>query len=230
MIDTTARLCISSSFAIHSRLAIKFRDLQLDEMIRLYHHFAANPESRRLAGVIYEAFAQRQIRNGCVISIVPMIKLEKVSAQYHSSHLEQKNLDLERLRKEALKRMCNVDTKPVGLEEFPVGGPLSIQKGIYYLPAATNHEASDSFILLNNILYIFQYTIGSTHGIKIGLVTFFEKYIERGEVPPISGWRFVFIIDSNQTLTCPQPWQLKLREMPLYSAVVEVPIHPSQAR
>lgn len=214
---------------VHSRLAMKFRDIQQDDMIRLYQRFASEPEFRRLAGIIYEAFAQCKLQNGLVISLLPMVKLEEARGQYYSSHVELMDLNLEGSRKEVLKQVYDIEIKPVRHEMFTVGGPSHIQEGIFYLPAADNHEANNSFILLNNILYIFQFAAGWTHGIKISLIPFFEKYKEQGEVPPISSWRFVFIIDSNLTLICPQPWQLKLQELPLYSAVVEVPIPPSQA-
>lgn len=218
---------------IHSRLAVQFHDLQQDEQIRLYHHFANVSDSRRVAGLIYESFAQRKLQKGFVISLFPMVKLGKARQralpQYYSSHVELANSDLERLRQEALEKVYGVEIKPVTHEVFTDKGPSSIQEGVFYVPHATNHEASDSFILLNNILYIFQFTIGLTHGIKIGLIPFFEKYQDQGEVLPISSWRFVFVIDSNQTLICPQPRLLKLRELPVYSTVVEVPTYPSQA-
>jgi hypothetical protein len=216
---------------IQSRLAMKFRDLQQDEQIHLYHKFkfASEPDCRGLVDVFYEAFAQRKLQNGSIIPLFPMVKLEETQQgpqpQYYSSHIELINPNLEGFCQEALEKVYDIEIKPVQHEMFTDEGPLHIQEGIFYLPAATNHEASNSFILLNNILYIFQFNVG----IKISLIPFFEKYKEQREVPPISSWRFIFIIDSNQTLICPQPQHLKLRELPLYTAVVEIPIHPSQA-
>ena len=183
-----------------------------------------------MAGILFEAFAQRKLQKGLVISLLPMVKLDHARdgalPQYYSSHVPLDNQDLEKLRREALKKVYEVEIRPEVVEVFQEQGPSSIQEGIFYVPDATNHEALNSFILLDDVLYIFQFTVGSTHGIKFGLVTFFEKY---EHIPPISSWTFVFIIDSNQTLKCPQPRRLKLRELPLHTAIIEVPIHPSQA-
>ena len=163
------------------------------------------PDSRRVAGVLFEAFAQRKLQKGSTISFFPMVKLEKARdealPQYYSSHVALDNLNLERFRREALKKAYNVEIKPVRAELFLDEGPLIIEEGIFYVPAATNHEALNSFILLDDILYIFQFAVGSTQGIKFGLLTFLTKYQEH--IPPISSWRFIFIIDSNQTLICP---------------------------
>ena len=218
---------------VQSRLAMKFRDLQQDEMVRHYQRFARVPDSRHVAGVLFEAFAQRKLQKGLVISPFPMVKLKKARdgalPQYYSSHVALDDLNLERFRREALKRVYNVEIKPVRVEVFPDEGPRIIEEGIFYVPAATNHEALNPFILLDDVLYIFHFTVGSTHGIKFGLISFFEKYQEQKHIPPISSWRFIFIIDSNQTLICPQPRRLKLRELPLHTAVIEVALHSSQA-
>jgi len=214
--------------AIQSRLAMKLRGLQQDEMIRLYQQFASVPDSRRVAGVLFEAFAQRKLQKGLVISLLPMVKLENARdgalPQYYSSHIALDNRDLEKLRREALKKVYKVEIKPEAVEVFQEGGPSSIQEGIFYIPDASNHEALDSFILLDDVLHIFQFTVGSIHGIKFRLVTFFEKYEELKHIPPISSWTFIFIVDSNQTRICPQPRRLKLRELPLHTAIIEVPI------
>jgi hypothetical protein len=76
-----------------------------------------------------------------------------------------------------------------------------------------------SFIMLDDYLLIFQFTIGKTHSIKPGLLRFFGRC--KG-IPPMPMWRFVFIIEPNLTLICPQPWRLDLRKLLPYSAVVDV--------
>jgi hypothetical protein len=50
--------------------------------------------------------------------------------------------------------------------EYGDDGPLSIESDVFYLPQITNQVAFDAFILLNGILYLFQFTIAESHDIK----------------------------------------------------------------
>jgi len=72
-------------------------------------------------------------------------------------------------------------------------------------------------MLLDELLYLFQITIGEVHLVKAGLQHFF---VNHDDVPPMQDWRFVFIIPPNLTLICPQPRRLALRTLPLQTAVV----------
>jgi hypothetical protein len=213
--------------SIQSRLANRFRNLQRDEQVRLYEYFARVPESRGAAGIFFEAIAQRDLQERIVLRLIPMVKLDKVGKgklpQWYSSHAFLNNLTLEQSRQKALQQDISIDTEPSRTDEFPDNGPLFIASNVFYVPEATNHEALDSFILLDGRLIIFQFTVGKTHGIKPGLLRFFEKC--KG-APPMSKWRFVFIIEPNLTLISPQPWRLDLRKLHPYSAVVDVSKKP----
>ena len=209
--------------SIQSRLANRFRSLQRDEQLRLYQHFARVPESRVVAGIFFESMAQRDLQEGIVLSLFPMVKLDKAQTgampQWYSSHIPLGNPILEGYRQQALKNAITVEIKPSQTEEFPDGGPSSIDQTVFYVPEATNHETLDSFIWLDDTLYIFQFTVGGTYGIKPGLLRFFDQYLS---LPRLSSWLFVFITEPNRTLICPQPWRLNLRELSLRTAVVDV--------
>lgn len=213
--------------SIQSRLANQFRNIKRDEKVRLYEYFARDPDARGTAGIFFEAIAQQDLQERIVLRLIPMVKLDQVrkgkSPQWYSSHGFLNNSKLEQFRQQALQQEMRIDANPSRTEEFPDDGPSSITSDVFYVPEATNHEALDSFILLNNHLFIFQFTIGQTHGIKPGLLRFFERC--KG-APPMSEWRFVFIIEPNLTLTCPQPWHLDLRKLLPYSAVVNISKKP----
>ena len=83
-----------------------------------------------------------------------------------------------------------------------------------YVPEADNKVALDSFIWLDEELFIFQFTSAETHG----LLDFFKEYM----VPSPSSWKLPFIIEPKQQLICPQPRIPTLREFGMYSAVVDV--------
>lgn len=94
----------------------------------------------------------------------------------------------------------------------------SIEPNVFYVPKMTNQKAFDSFVLLDDFLYIFQITVGMWHDINHELIDVADKY----SFPPRHQWRFVFIIPPNMTLTVPQPQRLTLQGLFPYSAVVDV--------
>jgi uncharacterized membrane protein len=61
--------------------------------------------------------------------------------------------------------------KDLQIKEYAKDGPLSpITPNVIYVPELTNQVALDSFIVMNDLLYIFQFTISKEHGIKLGLI------------------------------------------------------------
>jgi hypothetical protein len=207
---------------IRSRLSNQFRNLAREEQLRLYEYFARVPEGRKTAGVFFEALAQRELQEGITLELVPMVKLDEARKgalpRWYSSHELLNHPKLETGRKEAWRHRFNIEVNPVRTEEFPDDGPLSLAHDVIYVPEADNHVALDSFIWLDD-LFIFQFSIAQTHGIKPGLLDFFDRY---AGIPPPSSWKFIFVVEPKQILICPQPRNLVLCELVMYSAVVGV--------
>jgi len=155
-------------------------------------------------------------------AISPDAQEDTAQPQWHSSHvsLQVHDPSLEASRQKALKQSLVIDIRPHQTVEFTDDGPSPVLPDVFYVPAATNHEALDSFILLNGHLYIFQFTVGMKHDIKPGLIHFLTP---RQGVPSIGNWRFVFVIPPNLILKCPRPWRLELRQLHPYSVVVSIP-------
>jgi hypothetical protein len=207
---------------IRSRLSIQFRNLAREEQLCLYEYFARAPEGRKIAVVFFEALVQRELQEGITLELVPMVKLNEARKgalpRWYSSHELLNNLELETKRQEALGHRFNIVVNPVRTEEYPDNGPQSITHNVIYVPEADNHVALNSFIWLDN-LFIFQVSIAETHGIKPGLLDFLNQY--KG-IPPPSSWKFIFVVEPKQILICPQPRNLVMRELGMYSAVVDV--------
>ena len=74
------------------------------------------------------------------------------------------------------------------------------------VPELPNQEALDSFIVMNGIRYVFQFTIAKEHDIKPGLFDFFSGYIQTGvsfsSSRPISSWYAHSHGPSSTTLLC----------------------------
>jgi hypothetical protein len=209
--------------SIQTRLANQFRVLEQAERIRLYRHFAKVPDSRATAGIFFEAAGQRCLQDGMTLELIPMVRLSTsrkgTRSRWYSCQVVLRNASLDASRKKALQKCLHINVKPSQTLEYSDNGPSHLSSDILYIPELTNQVALDSFILLNGILHIFQFTIGSKHDIKPGLVDFFRKL---PDIPSMDKWRFVFILPPNQTVICPEPSRVELRVLHPYSAVISM--------
>jgi hypothetical protein len=150
---------------VKKKLALQFRNLQKDEQIRLYEHFAKVPDSRAVAGIFFEAACQRRLQEGTVLELIRMVKLdtdrkgkesdsankEAMPHWWHSSLMPLSNALLEGLRQAALTKGISIHVQPSQTLEFTAGDLLLVKSGIFYVPQATmSHEALDSFFLLGD--------------------------------------------------------------------------------
>ena len=207
--------------SITTRLANHFRTLARQEQIRLYKHFSKDPELRGMAGIFFEAAAQRHIQDGVELELVPMDRLPSsrhgTDPQWYSSHVRLGSPTLEASRQGALqpKQVLRIpQCLPV---EYPDDWPSSIEPDVIYVPELSNRVALDSFIVMNDHLYMLQFSIAANHGINPGLVDFIGKC---PGLPSIDHWHFIFIHPPNHTSVCPQPRKLELQNSHPYSAVL----------
>ena len=207
--------------SIKTRLAGQIRKLERQDQIRLYKRFEKVPDSKGLAGILFEAAAQNSLGDGMQLDLIPMVRRSDPQPggqpQWHSSHLPIADLTLEGFRQEAIKQGTKILIDPSLALEYDEGGPESIASNVYYVPKLTNTVALDSFMLQDGCLYIFQFSVGHKHSIKEGLLNFQPRCTN---LPPIDQWRFVFIIPPDLILKCPYPRLKELQKLNLYSAVV----------
>ena len=202
----------------------QFRKLERQEQVRMYKIFANNRDSRAVAGIAFEAAGQVRLQDGMDLELLPMVHLpqsrEGTLPQWYSSHLLLRNAELEPHRQNALRCAFTIQVLPSRIIEYGDDVALSIESDVFYLPKITNQVAFDAFILLNGILYLFQFTIAeSLHDIKPGLKDF--KFLTTClNIPNIENWQFIFVIPPNQTLICPQPRFLDILRIPVYSTVM----------
>ncbi|KAF8805829.1 hypothetical protein BYT27DRAFT_7257877 [Phlegmacium glaucopus] len=107
------------------------------DVIRLYKKFAKIPESRKVAGMLFEAFGQQLFQENIMLDMVPMVQLRLVPTgkpQLNSSHIFLVNPELEASHwQAALERMSRLDVKPTRVVESG-GTPPSVEEGVYYCP------------------------------------------------------------------------------------------------
>ena len=215
----------SITTTINSRLSSRLRTLARAEQIRLYKLFAKLPESRAMASLLYEAIGQGCLQDGVILELLPMVQLpqscqSRNNPWWYSSHVLLCNGTLEEACQLALQEQKSLNISPgLHIEEYPDNGPSSITPGVIYLPQLSNQVALDYFILMNDLLYIFQFSIGKEHNIKPGLLDFMDKC---PGFPSMDKWRFMFVHPPNHTLISPQPRKLELRNLHPLSAKLDL--------
>jgi hypothetical protein len=205
--------------SITSRLANHFRTLDRQEQIRLYEIFFKVPDPRVVAGVFFEAAAQRRIQDGVELELIPMVRLPSsrrgTDPQFYSSHVHLRNSTLDALRLEALQHPQVLRIPKCLPVEYSNNGPSSIEPDVIYVPESSNQVALDSFIIMDGNLYMLQVSIAKSHSIKPSLVNFISRC---PGLPSMDKWHFIFIHPPNHMLVCPQP-QRELRNLHPYSVV-----------
>jgi len=204
---------------MHSKLVCQFRKLERQEQVRIYKRFANTRDSRAVAGIAFEAAGQVRLQDGIDLELLPMVprSREDILLQWYSSHNLLHDAELEPHRQIALRCAFTIQVCPSRIIGYGDDVALSIESDVFYLPKITNQVAFDAFILLNGILYLFQFTITESHDIKPGLKDFLTTCLN---IPNIENWRFIFVIPPNQTLICPQPRFLDILRIPVYSTVM----------
>ncbi|KAF9518025.1 hypothetical protein BS47DRAFT_426904 [Hydnum rufescens UP504] len=184
---------------VKSRLALQLRTMEKVEQLRLMRMLSRVPESRPLAGVLFEAMAQSELLDGITLNLMRMVKKPGSSPQrqpqWHSSHNLVRNATLDTLREEEPKIPLTIH--PNNWKEYSDNGPSSVEPNVMYIPQLSNQKVFDSFILVDGILHLFQFTIGSEHAINHGLVGVGEKY---GYPQDMAKWHFTFVIPPNRVL------------------------------
>ncbi|KAH9043153.1 hypothetical protein EDB85DRAFT_1885551 [Lactarius pseudohatsudake] len=186
------------------------------EQLRLYKHLADLEGTRYITGLVFRALGHSKLQSTTRLELVPMVKRGSGPSggsgklpRWHSDHGSGANPSSVR----------QIDFAAVDLDLYS-SRPCQIKDGVYYSPIARNQEAFDSFLMADQKLYIFQFTIGSDHLIKKGILSLFSLE----SLPPRANWHFVFVVPPGLEISCPQPRDSDLKElldeMKLFSMVL----------
>jgi hypothetical protein len=169
-----------------------------------YGHLATHPQMRQLAGQVFESMAQLRLQKQVVLDLVPMTRQPasgRSKAKWimtpratAASSLTAPNVH------DAANTPISIKFTPEGVEVYTGPTPANILPNIFYLPKSLNQPAFDSFILADEVLYIFQFSIASEHEINPSMMDFFPHAMLR-EAP----WCFIFVVPPDKTLEFPEP-------------------------
>jgi hypothetical protein len=150
------------------------------ERLALYRSLANLEAARRLAGVVYESLAQEKLQqqNPIELHIFPMIKKRPEGSgkgeklpRWYSNHGD--GADPSSVQSINIRRTDN---------DVFSSMPKLIKDNIYYAPQSPNEVAFHSFIMDNERLFIFQFTIASYDEIENGILASFSQ--DSLPVPP----------------------------------------------
>lgn len=218
--NDTTKFCYASVEPITRGVEIALRDkLRKEErkaQFELYSHLSSVEGTRRTAGVVFEAMGHSRLEKKIQLDLFRMTKSGRSrrgggAPQWHSN------------RGRSVKP-TSLNIQPVDVIEYEGSSLKKIENMTYYLPKSQNQVGFDSFIRVDKILYIFQFTIAPKHPIKPGILSFFPAHLR----PPKAEWHFVFVIPPESKISCPQSQDNRLKQWldgKLYSAVLSPPTY-----
>ncbi|KAF8264763.1 hypothetical protein EI94DRAFT_1591703 [Lactarius quietus] len=205
--------------AVEMKLRVRLRKEMYVQRLQLYHSLANAQTSRGLAGIVYKTLAQDilQRHKSIQLDLIPMVR--KGWKPWRSNHGDGVGPSSVRSFRITASESYAYSTRPD-----------SIIEGVYYAPHSPNQVTLDSFIMHNELLFIFQFTIAPEHQIEKGLFDFFSH----NSLPPKARWHFVFVVPPTLLeLSCPHPQDTELaallEEINLYTMVVD-PDRPFELR
>jgi hypothetical protein len=187
--------------------------LEQFERIALYRTFTFLNMTRAIGGLLFESLGHLRLTEGVTLTLKPMEGKKKKTLFHWESH-EANSMDLDDSDLTVYFPRSTSIPYPYESEPKPV------KRGRLYIPRTTNQVAFDSFIILSTTLYIFQFTVASSHEIKIGL----KSLSRQPNIPAKENWIFIFVIppgsqiDANATLEVKQ----FLEGVRVYSAHLDV--------
>ncbi len=202
---------------VEEELQNHFKRLSLMNKCVWFNRFSGIPTGRVLACLMYETIVHETFSENIMLHLFPM-KMDKQNNSWTSSHgdvsVQPSPIKTQPTRTIIYGNSSNSDLE-TGL----------IQPQVHYILKKKSQAGFNSFIMTDNILYLFQVTIVLKQEIKPGLLDFFEKVSEES-LPRDLPWKFIFVVPTHHTqISCPQPKDCGLVEklqgrMELFSAVL----------
>jgi hypothetical protein len=193
-----------------------FMEAKQEQRIDLYQTFTQVPNTRILAGFAYEMIGHHRFQSKVEFSLTPMAKELPTQKKKNVVWLSQ-------FPRELVGTIA-FNFTPQTFMTYKWPGPKVVKPFIYYIPESSNQVAFDSFVLVDQVLYMFQFTIASTHPIKAGIMGFLSHLRETLKMTR-EELRFVFVIPPGNNVGCTQTSDDLLKgfwnSVKLYSTVMD---------
>ena len=117
----------------------------------------------------------------------------------------------------------SIDIQPTRMIAYPGSSLGTIEPGAYYILESESQVAFDSFIVVDDTLYIFRFSVASDHPINAEILSFLPQISLLSKLE----WRYVFVVPPRSETSCHQPQDNHVVTVPkgtrLFSAVLKEP-------
>jgi len=189
------------SLSIKRLLKKQLMKVEQKERLRTYLHLARVQDLRIMTSIIFESLAQLQLQEGVTLNLVPIVKVpapgDATWEFQPCSHADAANPPF------------LIQFKPTDTVEYDGPELSGFQPGVFYVPISSNQVAFDSFILVDQVLYIFQLSISASHETTEAIMEFFSQPALEEKLQGAE-WRLVFVIPPRLTI-CPESNVAKLK-------------------
>lgn len=173
------------------------------EQLRTYLRYERVQDSSIVKGLIFESLMQFQLQEEAQLDLLPMIKVPGQRGG-NAKWISQRASDAS---SSGPSPPIHLSFKPDHTAEYEGPYPRDIDQGIFYVPSNSAQVALDSFILIEEVLYMFQMTIAPSHPINKG-----DNGVPFTSNAPEADWYFVFIVPSRSSIVCREANVAKMEE------------------
>ena len=171
------------------------------ERLWTYLLIARVQDSRIMTSIVFESLAQLQLQEGVTLNLVPMVEVPTPRGG---------NTKWESQPSSRAGAPFPIQFKPADTVEYNESELSGFQPGVFYVPMSSNQVAFDSFVLVDQVLYIFQFSISALHEITEGVTKFFSQPTLKEKLQGAE-WHFVFVISPGSTIVCSESNVAKLK-------------------
>lgn len=189
--------------SVKRRLRKQLTQVEQKERFRTYSLFSRVKSSRILSGVIFESFAQLQLQEK--LTTLALVPMEYVEAQGRANAKWR----YEPSSAGAGGPSLRIQLEPTETIEYDESEWSGLESNVFHVPMPSSQVAFDAFILVDDVFYIFQFSIAASYGIKEGIMTFFSKAMLQENLNKAE-WRFVFIVPHGSKIVCPEASAAKM--------------------
>jgi len=186
------------SLSVKRLLKKQLMKVEQKEQLRTYLLIARVQDSRIMTSIVFEPLAQLQLQEEVTLNLVPMVEVPAPQGG---------NAKWEPQPSSRAGAPFPIQFKPADTVEYNKSELSGFQPGVFYVPMSLNQVAFDSFVLVDQVLYIFQFSISALHEITEGVTKFFSQLTLK-EKPQGAEWRFIFFI---LTIICSESNIAKLK-------------------
>jgi hypothetical protein len=183
----------------------------------LHRTFSFVNATRAVASLVYESLGHTLPQGGITLTLKPIVKSRQRKLSNWKSQGEEQASNFVDLDDSGMSVIFPPNTVIIYKGRLTV-----VEPNHFHMPKARNQVAFDSFFKLEQVLYIFQFTIANNHDIKIGIEESLSGLLNI--LPPKANWRFVFTTLPGRKIDVEATAEVEkfLEGVTLYSAHVEI--------